>query len=175
MERKQERRDRRIFRAYISGERKYTMNYALMMEHPSQPARAMSSRSRQAPAQRTIQLVIWGISLRGVASTAVLAQLQQTQRVRPSSAEFGRVRPSPAEFGRSNSGVPPSSSFYDFANSYELASSVGSPVRPRFVLCKHTRAQRIMKQLLAQALSVITNKNINHQLSTNITTNKKTF
>ena len=56
----------------------------------------MSSRSRQAPAQRTIQLVIWGISLRGVASTAVLAQLQRTQRVRPielgSSAEFVILR-----------------------------------------------------------------------------------
>ena len=162
MERKQERRDRRIFRAYISGERKYTMNYALMMEHPS-PASPSDVQPQSAGASSTNS------------STRDLGNLASRSREYGSSRSATANSASSAEFGRSNSGVPPSSSFYDFANSYELASSVGSPVRPRFVLCKHTRAQRIMKQLLAQALSVITNKNINHQLSTNIPTNKKTF
>ena len=152
MERKQERRDRRIFRAYISGERKYAMNYALMMEHPS-PASPSDVQPQSAGASST------NSSTRDFGNLASRSREYGSSRSATansaSSAEFGRVRPSPAEFGRSNSGVPPSSSFYDFVNSYELASSVGSPVRPRFVLCKHTRAQRIMKQLLAQALSVI--------------------
>ena len=52
LERKQERRDRRIFRAYISGERKYTMNYALMMEHPS-PASPSDVQPQSAGASST--------------------------------------------------------------------------------------------------------------------------